>query len=353
MQINDSINIYIGRYKDTKDVFSSLDPFEDIVALISGLTSLDYLSTIICGKRPRMAKENAAILGNKIIPYIRVSLEYIDQAKMGPPNLAFLPYYYAILNLMKAYILLSYYRNEFHKNSLHHGIIFDRTNTDLKSLLKHSITIKNNGVLPLFYRTLTGQFFPNNQSVLLGNLLNKIVNIEAEYGMATKLNNPLCHCDYRIVQHDGKCLVFITMNDGRFKKKPRVLIDFTIMDNKKNIYQSVPISIKTVNMQNRIRSQLITSQLYRIKRPVEDTRYRNQILVPYNFSHYQVPEEFPIACCLYYMSSVVRYRPDYYKKLMDSKYNPMLIALRRHGIFTFLQLFWSYCHDTEIHIHRN
>lgn len=352
MKLQESKNIYIGRYKSTIDVTSSLDPFEDIIALITGLISPNYITTVIKRKRPRMSNTNSEKLGKKIIPYIKIALEFIDQAKSGSPNLSFLPYYYAILNLMKAYTLLGYNRNEFDINSHQHGVIFNKLNTDRKAMLKHAITFKKRGVLPLFYKTLTGHEIRNNTSFRVDGMFNKIVSISAEYNMATDLNNPICTGSYRIVENNGFYQLHLEILNPWFKRKPRLLMGLKITNSEKNILMSSPISINTTHLQSAVRALLNTSQCYRIKR-AKNKLEMERILFPYNFSKYQIPEEIPIVCSFYYMSSVVRYQPIFYQKLMDSEFNPMLIALRRHGIYTFMQLFWSYFHNMEIHINRD
>ena len=55
-----------------------------------------------------------------------------------------------------------------------------------------------------------------------------------------------------------------------------------------------------------------------------------------------LPEELPIVCAFYHMSNIVRYNPEILGKIADSKYWPVLLTLRRHGLYKFLLLFWSY-----------
>ena len=73
-------------------------------------------------------------------------------------------------------------------------------------------------------------------------------------------------------------------------------------------------------------------------------------LVPESAGDLLLPEELPLICAFYHMSSVVRYNPDGLRKLRDSKYWPVLLALRRHGAYRFLMLFWSFMTQCSTYI---
>ncbi|MDP2951759.1 MAG: hypothetical protein Q8O76_00395, partial [Chloroflexota bacterium] len=72
--------------------------------------------------------------------------------------------------------------------------------------------------------------------------------------------------------------------------------------------------------------------------------------VPSSGGKLLLPEELPLLCAFYHMSNVVRYDPDTLIRLMDSKYWPVLLALRRHGTYRFLLLFWSFVNQCSTSI---
>ena len=73
-------------------------------------------------------------------------------------------------------------------------------------------------------------------------------------------------------------------------------------------------------------------------------------LVPVAGGKLLLPEELPLICAFYHMSSVVRYDPDTLTKLMGSRCWPMLLALRKHGTYRFLLLFWSFAMQCSSYI---
>lgn len=63
-----------------------------------------------------------------------------------------------------------------------------------------------------------------------------------------------------------------------------------------------------------------------------------------------LPEEIPIALAFFHLSSVVRYKPEFLSKLRDSRYWPVLAALRYHGLYRATLLFWSHVQQRTLFI---
>ena len=55
----------------------------------------------------------------------------------------------------------------------------------------------------------------------------------------------------------------------------------------------------------------------------------------------RMPEEFPIVLWFFYLSSIVRYRPEFFVGLQDSRFWPVVLAARKHALITFLEVFLS------------
>jgi len=64
--------------------------------------------------------------------------------------------------------------------------------------------------------------------------------------------------------------------------------------------------------------------------------------VPLSNCELLLPEELPLIIAFYHMSMVVRYNPDALRELSNSQFWPVLLVLRRHGIYRFLLLFYSF-----------
>jgi excinuclease UvrABC nuclease subunit len=56
----------------------------------------------------------------------------------------------------------------------------------------------------------------------------------------------------------------------------------------------------------------------------------------------QYPQELPTALLFFYMSSIVRYRPEFFARLKDSKYWPLISSARVHAFLDFLMAAWCY-----------
>ena len=54
------------------------------------------------------------------------------------------------------------------------------------------------------------------------------------------------------------------------------------------------------------------------------------------------PDEVATALTFFHLASVCRYNPEFLEKLSQSKFWPMLLQLRRHGMYYFLISTWSY-----------
>jgi hypothetical protein len=104
---------------------------------------------------------------------MRVASKYLEQGVTGPPDISFLPLYYAILNLLKVYVLIGPYHANLPANRWH-GATYNGLEKDSHSVATEVITIKKGGVIPLFYRSITGKVVTTNelQLKIRGSLIN-------------------------------------------------------------------------------------------------------------------------------------------------------------------------------------
>jgi hypothetical protein len=97
------MNIY--RYDNVLHIRTNLDPLTDLVTWLEYYCAIDYLVDILTSRHgipAGEAKKRARLIG----PHARLARDYIDQALTGPRDVAFLPSYYGILNLLKIAICL-------------------------------------------------------------------------------------------------------------------------------------------------------------------------------------------------------------------------------------------------------
>jgi hypothetical protein len=340
----------ILRYEKTINVTSNQDVFGDVVDWLGFLKASEYLIELLIkthGLTNQQAKQRAKL----IIPHIQLAEAFIQQSLDGPAKVAFLPGYYAILNLMKVYVLIGPYHVDLEKNRWH-GITYDTNGKDSHSLMTEEITIANKGVFQLFYRTLTGiKLAKGNHKIGLDDFLGMILPVGAEYEIAT--GHPTeALLPVRISHAPGAAAntfiphVQVISNKPVQKGQIKLLTRFRPVAGQANSFHGSPFKalpgMTPVQIETEIRKQLRTHLLYRY-----DT---GQALTVVSSKRMQFPEELPIALLFFYMSSVVRYRPVLFDKLQDSKYWALLAASRKHAMLAFIFDFWSFAHKSNTFI---
>jgi hypothetical protein len=206
--------------------------------------------------------------------------------------------------------------------------------------------VKSGGVFPLFYETLTGRKFSQTSVRLrIGDFLNSVSGVWFEYNLATGQHPGHCQLKFELQTIGGKnrlrCLVAtpIPVPKGRLQ----CMGSFRQDPANRNIYigplvpnQAVPTVI------NAIRAGIRTALLYRVEpKKTYAMMTRAKILLP---------QELPIAFLFFYMSSVVRYRPEYFARLRDSRFWPVISSARLHSFLDFLLAFWSFAHKKNFFI---
>src|ERR1700735_462738 len=147
----------ILRYPADEVVTSTQNGFVDVLDWLGFLSAKDYLLEVLVkvhGLSPPDAKRRAV----QIIPHVRIASGYIEQSLEGPRDLAFLPAYYAILNLSKVYVLFGRRHSDLRGHRTH-GASYSVERKDSRSVLTEVITLHPKGVFPLFHETLTARPF--------------------------------------------------------------------------------------------------------------------------------------------------------------------------------------------------
>ena len=145
----------VTRYEEVQWVVTQLDPLTDLVMWLEYYTAIDYVVSLLTARHGYTAAA-ATRLAHEVRPHARLAREYIEQALSGPTDVAFLPIYYAILNLLKICILFGPHHALLASNRWH-GATYDGFSKDSQTLLTEKITVRKTGALLLFYRTTTGR----------------------------------------------------------------------------------------------------------------------------------------------------------------------------------------------------
>lgn len=288
---------------------------------------------------------DAKARAKRIIPHITTAISFIAQSFSGPQEVSFLPAYYAILNLAKVYILLGPRHADLPQHRWH-GATYDVEGKDSHSLLTEEITLKKGGALALFYETLTGRPIAKERLIKMRDVYPYIVDISAEYRIATGRDANIVGLEFKAIPANDKGEFRLRVrtfprdvNQDISVKSLAVLRGFTKNKGEKNQFTSPVFYCKTDEITSTVRTMLACQYLFFAH--LQDNVTETAITA----SAFPLPEEFPIALLFFHMSSVVRYKPEVLERLQKGKFWPVLATARRHSLFKFILLFWSYIHQ--------
>lgn len=326
----------ILRYPTNDLVVSMQDPFEDTLDWLGFLCAKEYLIDLL-NTQHAIAIPAARTRAAAIIPHVRIAISYIRQSLEGPADISFLPAYYAILNLLKVYVLLGPRHAELPANRWH-GATYDVLAKDSHSILTEFITLKKGGVFPLFYETVTGKSLPpGSLKVQMKSILPYVHGVDHEYRLATGESARTCALDIEFANEKGKIIpVFRVVHKPHgvkvIKSSLKLLKGFAGRKGKPDLFFGKPVA--AANQMDAARAQLNKHLIYRIS--------PTHTFAPLCSQALQLPEELPIALLFFYMGSVVRYKPEFFRRVQDSKFWPYLSAARTHSFYGFLLNFWSF-----------
>jgi hypothetical protein len=337
----------ILRYPVDVVVTSTQNGFSDVLDWLGFLSASDYLRDILVKVHGLTAPE-AKRRASEIIPHVRIASGYIQQSLEGPRDLAFLPAYYSILNLSKIYVLLGPRHADLPKHRTH-GVSYNANRKDSQTVLTEVIALHRSGVFPLFYETLTGRpMKPGRCELQLKAVLPCIVGTGFEYALATGKAVQMCALQFGIVGNrlTATATAFHEIPDVPPTQPPNARIQ--CLQGFEPVPGFVPQALQLgqfsgevvanpVDFSAEIRRQVRTYLF--LRRHDQDSSW-----TLFGTRKIEFPEEIPIWLLFFYMSSIVRYKPEFFSRLKDSKYWPQLSAARLHAFLDFLLAFWSFVH---------
>ena len=344
----------VNRYRETSSVSTQLDKFADVIGWVEGLRSKSYLADVIKARHALAPNDSPSSLASKSVPLIEVALNYIEQAERGAPSVAFLPLYYAVLNLAKVYVLLGPLKAELERQRRHGGR-YDPAWNDQVPLERQKVQLQPEGVLGLFYRTVTGEAWPTSRKfVSMSTMYPFIEHVGAEYESVTgKLSRLL---PVRIMPQPNR-------NMWRLQSEaPSALAGWEItqyMAMRRGHWERDQLGAAAIHTAlNKdaaidladccLRRSLLHQGTFHHGTGREEGMVTN--MIPMGRSLLFMFEELPIMIALYYQASIARYKPEFLRRQIDSKMWPLLVALRRHGTFTFLLSFWNFIMQETVYI---
>ena len=336
----------------TRQVFGSvLDPLEDIINLVSTLTSRDFTRELIQA-RHGITKAEAESRAEKVVAHVATAIALIRQGLAGEEEVSFLPLYYGILDLLKVYILIGPYHDLLAAQAWH-GASYARASKESRSILTEQIELKTKGALPLFLRTTTGKALTRSRKIVMRDVFCLLADVSHEYNTARgSIEHNIGAIKLRVCNSPGKTLkqtFFVEvapLQQGRIVKLRQVgaLKGLQSVPGTPNRYV-LPIRVKAPGgLRAALERHIAFEYLYH---PI-----CGEYLIPLTSGITLFTEEFPIALLFFHMGSVVRYNPEFLHKIRSSRYWPMLSAARTHSLFKFLILFWSFVNQQTVLINH-
>lgn len=336
----------ILRHNASDLIGTDLDPIEDILNLISSLKSREYTSDLLRQKHGLSNKSDIQCTSKLISLHIDNAIELSKQGLEGSPETSYLPLYYSLLNLTKVDLLFYGKRIELEKNRWH-GAKYNEKEMS-RIFLNERIEIKNNGTIPLYYKTISGTSIPNKGlKIKLEDIYSHISCIGAEYNTITKTKHKLFPHTNEIIQDDnaGHCIRIYNHSEPVIIPKARMLKAYPKIklirpiDNAPEYYESAKIKGDFIKVQEQFKANTKRYLLSDIYHKGSDEYWLSW--TPINGKRHVFPEELSILLAFFHLSNVVRYNPEHLYKLRDSRYWVLMLALRKHGFLRFIKLMWG------------
>lgn len=339
----------ILRYPEVTQVQTARDPFNDLVGLLNFLSSADYVAELLVSKHS-VALGASEARARRIVPHIKTGLALLDQTFSSPLDVAFLSAYYAVLNLIKVCILFGRYHSELSTNRWH-GASYEVGKKDSQHLLTERIRLHQQGAIALFYKTLTGKEVRTAREVKLDDVYSLLNDVQLEYHTATGKENNIAMLSFELEAVGGDNVRPKAQLVARSRLEPTIL-SMKVFD---KFHADPDGSFKgtTVQRLGRQPEELVRSQLRTVLLYHPTYSFGSNFAVtPASQSTLLMPEELPVVLALFHLSSIVRYKPEFFARVRDSRHWPIVVAARQHSLYKFLLLFWCFMQQQTVSFTR-
>jgi YaaC-like Protein len=336
----------VKRYEADGTFSSALDPLVDLTLHLNFLNARDYVVALLRTAHNVSAKD-AAARASSIRSHAQLAAQYAHQIRVSTPDVAFVPCYYAILNLVKVYILFSPQHAQLAANR-HHGATYRSGVNRFRNLPTDAIKLEKRGTIPLFYEVITGTPF-QAQYIRMAEVYPFIQDVGAEWQLAVRSDRRV-FLGHEVAEHSSGLLAAkFTVVEPTIRKAIPVahlpaLRDFSLEKGSKTAYVSTVPLPRSSTVHDVIVSGLDRRYLYYPTAGYTVTTRMSTSM--------RMPEELPLVLAFFHMSSIARYHPERLEKLRASKFWPVVVALQSHGMHKFLMLFWSYLRQANVGVVR-
>jgi hypothetical protein len=334
----------LDRYPSRHVMNSPRDPLFELLVHLEYLRSQDYVVELLTKSHGATAND-ASKRARSIASHAQAAYVYAIHSAGSNDETAFLTGYYAILNILKLYILFSTRHRELAANRWH-GASYDVYGKESRSLLTEVVTLRRGGTISLVYELLTGARITDRTTIQLRDVYAFIRGISAEWTM-TGNRFRLAQLIWRVEQGAGVRNAIIDVQTGTqggsvSKREVKALTTCTRSQTNRKQFLGVQTADANIPEEALVRACVRPALLY--------SDLTGNPLTPLSSRSLLLPQEMPIALAFFHLSSVVRYKPEFIARLRDSRYWPVVTNTRYHGMLHFLRLLWSYVHQRELFI---
>lgn len=190
------------RYREHQILGTELNPFDDLVDWLEGLRSVSHLGRILRETRA-LSEDEARHRARRGTFFAGIAVDFVEAARTSRPHVAFLPAYYAVLNMAKLMIACTD-RSSAVSGAILHGVSYPVSQKRSQSLFTEILHIQQGGVFPLLYQVLTGQTVPirkgkkgeRRRTIALRTVYDRLFDVGAEYGRCEGVRR-CCYCAIR------------------------------------------------------------------------------------------------------------------------------------------------------------
>lgn len=320
---------------------------QDLLDLIQGLTSQAVVSDILHERHGFSDNRKICAAARMVVDYVRQGLRFVEQARLGPRVVSFLPWYYAFLQFAKAVIVARRGAAGL-QGAITHGLSYRESAKDSRSLTGDEIYVWGGGVFPVLYEVLTGQTLPDLRpvakrsarspmmSIRMNNVYPYVPDASFEYSRASKIEGG--SFQYIVIEKhsDSNSRLTLTLT---IHEKSGVDVNFSPLFRKLWVEGKPVILPKGTDPYTAIPTYLLYHSIVVEINPhfkpsfwYSTPRWNGRL-------HY--PEEIPLFLAFFHLGSVVRYKPRFMERIMDSPYYPFILALERHAVTKMFVLFYD------------
>ena len=294
--------------------------------------------------------------------YIKQAVTFYEAAEALHYRASPLIYYYSFMNFAKAYICLQ--DATFEDKGLKHGLMAGQ---EIGALRRHNLTVKSNGVFPLFLKQLTNAAIPNGTKLRITDLLGYVFEVGFEY-QALKFGEPrafpvkyficigpdpkkayallgVAHFGSKHFRNTSLMLAKdyepVTLDANTFRslvnELAELLSGYKFFELKKRYNLTIRNALDVADQRT-----IVNDTVSNLSKCISYDPYPNRNSFKLNTyimtsKRLYFNDVLAIYCCTYYLGSLVRYRPQVLETMLATKDAWMIERFIMQAPITFLR----------------